>query len=380
MNFKKILAFTMAATMVLGSTVTAFASEPTPATADVTTAVELTGAGSSAYVDKNVMSVVVPTANFKYKIDPEGVMSEVKSYDGTAVESVTDETGLIFLNTGSDGKKTVSNYSDAFTITNKSAIPVNIGVTYFLADAATNPIPVASTLADSADFTTTDNASKALYLGLIAYGVDTEKAFTATNTTSTNYMLLDAEAAYKVTDTSGTYTYAIDSTYTGTFPSISFYLTGAINKDVAMSTWYVENSGTRTAKGAPTVNFKYTLTGVKDALEASAGFFGGDDLYIAKTSDNWATGGGFAPFATTAVSAITVNGRSITPASSHVEKLAGDQYTTSYIKIPFAEIAALFGYSSTEITAMDAAAKTAVKGMVKAVSVTQTNTYYGEVQ
>jgi hypothetical protein len=373
MKFKKTLAFTMAAAMMVGSSMTAFATEPTPATADVTTAVGLTGTGSSAYVDKNVMSVVVPTANFDYKIDPEGVLSEVKSYDGTAVTSVTDNTGVVFLNTGADSSKTVSNYSDAFTITNKSAVPVNLGVTYYVEDgASSNQIAVASALSAKSDLS--DN--KAIYLGLIPYGLDNELAFTATSTTATNFMLLSAEEAYKVTNSGTTYTYAIDSTYTGAFPTISFYLTGAINKDIAMNTWYYDDNGTRKPKTAPKINFKYTLTSVKDSFGAIAGFYGGDDLFVAKATDNWATGGGFDAFNDTAVTAITINGRSVTPAAANVEKLTGDQYTTSYVKITMDELAPLFGYTG-DLTAED---KATIKSYVKAVTVTQTNTYYGEVQ
>ncbi|WP_029322825.1 hypothetical protein [Butyrivibrio sp. AE3004] len=369
MNTKRILSFSMAAVMMVGSSLTVFATEPTPATTDVTTAVELTGTGSSAYVDKNVMQVVVPTANFNYKIDPEGVMSEVKSYDGTAVTSVTDNTGVIFLNTGADSSKTVSNYSDAFTITNKSAVPVDLGVTYYVEDGASNPIAVATALSAKADLS--DN--KAIYLGLIPYGVDKELAFTATNTTKTNFMLLSAEDAYKVTDTSGTYSYAIDTSYAGTFPTISFYLTGAINKDIEMSTWYYDDKGTRKPKTAPKINFKYTLTSVKDSLPAIA-IFSDDDLYVSKGTDNWATGGGFADHSTTPVTAITVNGRTVTPAATNVVKL-GDTFTTYCVKVPMSQLAPLFGYTG-DLTEED---KATIKSYVKAVTVAQGPTYYGEV-
>jgi hypothetical protein len=378
MNIKRILAFTMAATMVAGSAMTAFASEPTPATADVTTAVGLSGTGSSAYVDKNVMSVVVPTANFNYKVDPEGVVAIAKNYEGTAVTKVEDKTGVLFLNTAANGAKTVSNKSDAFTITNKSAIPVQLGVTYYVEDGANDhQVAVASALGTSADFTASGNTGKAIYLGLIADGVDTEKAFTATNTTAAQYTLLSGEAGYKYAydSTASAYTFTIDSAYTK-FPTTTFYITGAINKDLAMSTWYYTADGVRKAKAVPKINFKYTLTGVRDAIALTAGFFGSDDLYVGKTSDGFATGGGFADDP----DSFKINGRTV--AVSGLASSLGSDFTTKVYKVDFATIAPLFGYSSAEISAMDATAKAKVKAMVKSVELTETSggaTYYGEV-
>ena len=100
-NFKKIAALGLAFTMVIGSTVTAFASDPAPdpdVTANMASAKEITGTGTEDYVNKNVMKVTLPTedrmnAIFDYRLDPQGLIAKSKNYAGTAVTGTA--TGVV---------------------------------------------------------------------------------------------------------------------------------------------------------------------------------------------------------------------------------------------------------------------------------------------
>ena len=264
-HLNKVAALGLAVSMVLGSSVMVLAEDVTSNVA-AENEKEITGTGVESYVNKNVMKVTLPTlANvFNYKVDPQGLVAETKSFDGVAVESVAD-SGVLFKNTDAAGKVTASNTSDAVTITNKSSIPVEIGVKAKLT-AASGGLAL-STLADSADFTTDDNKTKALYIGLIPTN-DSEKALSGDDTTADNILLSGADQYETKNTTGSTYTYAEKAD--AEFPEFSFYLTGAINKDLAMTTWAtVANDGTVTTKNPPTVSVKFTLTKVEDALEAA---------------------------------------------------------------------------------------------------------------
>lgn len=367
MKFKKIIAFTMAATMVLGSSLTVFAADTNVTANSGSTPSEATGTGTNAYYDKNIMKVVVPTLSgaFDYKVDPEGAVSQVKKYDGVEVSSVTDTTGLIFKN--KDGEKfKVTNSSDPFVITNKSAIPVNVAIEY----KADNTSKDITTVATKSDFS--GNSDGPIYLELQLTN-DVPQVFkTAATTIQTT--LLSGVNGYEVTNASGS-TYALaEKTDYAAWPTSTFVITGAINKDLALSTWFNTGDSGRTAKTVPSVSVKYTFTKVEDALGLSA-VFGGDVLYVYKTSDGFATGGGFTADPTT----MTINGKSVTVTG--LAKSAGTDYTTKYIEVPFDTIAKLFLGSTADVSKLTDAEKATIKGYVKAIEVTaDSKTYYGEVQ
>ena len=97
-KFKRAMAITLAAMMVIGSSVTAFAADDGHSS---------TGTGSSeGHVDKHVISVTLPTvpANstpFNYTVDPERLVTETNNarYDGTTFTDNAKRDGVYFLNT-----------------------------------------------------------------------------------------------------------------------------------------------------------------------------------------------------------------------------------------------------------------------------------------
>lgn len=123
---KKMVALALAASMVMGSLVTAFADE-TPA--------GTTGSGTlEGHVNREVVNMVLPTvANgstpFAYTMDPERLIQDTegaKYEDFTFPENTTEspDTGVYFLT----GEKTYENSSNVLQAINKSSCPVTLTV------------------------------------------------------------------------------------------------------------------------------------------------------------------------------------------------------------------------------------------------------------
>lgn len=370
MKMKKFLAVAMAATMVVGSGVTAMATSGTTdysGTVSAGNAKDITGSGTEAFVDKNVMKVTVPTTLeglFSYKVDPQGLVSATGSYDGVEVEG--DATGVVFKNAATDGgKATISSESDPVKITNKSSVPVKMAITVKATDAASNAIAT-TTLADSADFTTTANSGKALYLGLKSTN-DIEKALTGNAVTSAN-ILLSGASQYEPKYESGSYVWGPKAN--ATFSDYTFSLTGAINKALPNSTWVTEDSnGKVTAiKNPPTVSVKFTLEPIYSALPAVGSFFGADDLQFVKGSAT-----DFVMFgASESITNIEINGRTLAD-----EKVTKTSDGIAVVELE--DLVELFD-SSADVSNLTADEKAKYKSFVKSVKFeTSGNTYYGEV-
>lgn len=374
-NFKKFAALIVSLTMVAGSTMTAFATDVTSNTASGSEP-EITGAGTEAYVDRNVMKVTLPTTLtglFDYKVDPDGLINTTKAYGSQTLESVTDTTGVVFKNKVDDTKYSASNYSDPVKVINKSSIPVKIGVSATLTAAQTQPIALTA-LAKTPDFSATGDDAKALYIGVWPSN-DRLTALGASAVTIDN-SLLSARDKYEVTvNDSGAYVFAPKDGAEG-YPEFSFYLTGAVNKDAADSTWYTEaQDGTRTANTPPTVSVKFTLTAVKDAKDAEI-LYANDAYWVSKASKADAADG---EFGTSIPAAVTVNGKTVSVASG-----TGVSMTSGYVQIPIKDVALAFGYDSATAAALTDAQKAELVGLVKSVSVTYGTSpaiaYYGEIQ
>ncbi len=116
-NFKKFLAVALAATMVIGGSVTSFAADTGSGSGS--------GAGDSeGHVDKDIMNFVLPTTSdtaFKYTVDAERLIQETNAArygeDFTFPNSDTD-TGVYFLT----GEKEYSNTSTVLKAVNKGAV------------------------------------------------------------------------------------------------------------------------------------------------------------------------------------------------------------------------------------------------------------------
>lgn len=244
MNYKKILAVGLAATMVMGSSVVAFADEGTAS-----------GEGKlEGTVNTEVFSVVLPTqtegdASLAFILDPEGLISKTNQ---AAYSGKTFGTGtLFFANTG--GTTDYSNTSDKLTVTNKSSVKADVSV------SATITGNDGITL--SSDKTFADDTSASMYLAIVdaanADGVAIDDKGAKVSATLDEAPV----GAYEYTYADGAYKYALKAdTSSIDFKKYEFQLTGAANADGDWSA--LEDA-------APEVELTWTVVAHSDAYVSS---------------------------------------------------------------------------------------------------------------
>lgn len=149
MKNRRFLALALSAVLVIGSSVTVFATEEgeTEGTGETGSLSEITGEGTAfEHVDKKVLTVTLPTEDavagvFNYYVDPEGLVDAAKSLtDGTAVTG--NEDGVYFKNaaTTDDGSATYSSTSDAVTFEGKNSVDIDVSVKAAVAKGGDNDI------------------------------------------------------------------------------------------------------------------------------------------------------------------------------------------------------------------------------------------------
>lgn len=220
-NFKKFVAAALAATMVIGGSVTAFATDPvTEGSQD--------GAGASeGHVDKNVVDVVLPTTTattFAYTMDPERLItatSAARFDEGTSFPTEND-TGVYFLT----AEKTYANTSNTVQVINKGAVEQKVTIKAKLT-AGTKDIAVLSA-APAADATTAG-------LYLTAKVANVTKALSTTD--AEWYLKLpgnDAnyEVAYDTTETK--YVYKKKTSGLTAWKAADISVTGAVTNGIAV--------------------------------------------------------------------------------------------------------------------------------------------------
>lgn len=237
-NYKRILAVSLAATMLMGSSAVVFAADKEASSS---------GEGETQYVsESDVFDVIFPTVaenatTFDYLLDPDGLIAETKGdrYTGKAFD---DDKTVYFLRSakvdgtvdGTAGTKNCdyTDKSDEIKVVNKSTEAVDLKVSAKVTD-----VPSEIKMAAAKTFAGTDTE---LYLGLM--GTDgatpTEKAISAAGVELTASIAADAAAYETKWDASanggkGAYvksltTAAQAADYAG-FKSYSFQLTGVCN-------------------------------------------------------------------------------------------------------------------------------------------------------
>lgn len=249
MKKQKILAGVMAATMVLSSSVVAFADEGTA-----------TGEGKlEGTVDTDVFSVELPTvatdgSTLAFTLDPEGLISKTNNAAYTG-KTFGDGT-LFFQNTS--GTTDYSNTSDTLTVTNKSSVKADVTVT-----ASVNAAGIALT----DDDTFADDTSASMYLAITDGTTETAIGNSGATVTAEIDAAPDDAYVYKYDATNG-YSYELDSSFTGTFDTFDFKLTGAAN---AAGDW------SAFADAAPTVELVWTVVAHSDAYVSSTALSVGNE-------------------------------------------------------------------------------------------------------
>lgn len=214
-NYKKILAAGLAVSMVMGSSVVAFAAEGSGS-----------GSGSLDVVEKSdVFDVVLPTdsgTTFDYILDPTGVIkaTEAEKYGGA---TFADGATVFFANaaTTEGGSVTYSATSDAIKAVNKSTMDVDITVKASVADVS------GITMASSGTFDA-DDTSAGLYLALKDSDTNNSDTAVTADGVELTSTIAALDGAYETKYVDGKYVKQLKADATG-FEEYSFQLTGACN-------------------------------------------------------------------------------------------------------------------------------------------------------
>lgn len=225
-KMKKGIAVALTATMVLGSSLTAFASEVTTGTGNTT------GAGSSeGHVDKEKLNVVLPTVEdasspFKYTMDPERLIQDtdgVKYGEDYEFPASASDTGVYFKT----GDKKYENTSSNLQVINKSSCDVTLTVDVEKVAGTKDIALVASK--DALTSATAPSLYLAVNVGKDAKVVGDAKV-TATKTIAGN------AANFTTTYESNQYVYK-EKADASSWKAINISMTGAVNnKQIATDT------------------------------------------------------------------------------------------------------------------------------------------------
>lgn len=247
---KKWMAATLAAAMVMGSSITVFATGTTPATSGSTTG----GGTSEGHVEKEVVNMVLPTipsgsTPFAYTMDPERLIQETggAKYEDFTFPAADSDTGVYFLT----GEKTYANTSNTLQAINKSSCDVTLTVKV----KATQNTAKDITLATSTTLSTTDPE---LYLGLkVGTAAQAVSTTEATVTKTVAGAAGNFETVYDATESKYKYQEKASAT---TWKAINISMTGAVNeKAIAADTT------------APTVEVTWSYAKAADGATVDTG-------------------------------------------------------------------------------------------------------------
>lgn len=250
---KKVMVGAVAASMVMSSSLVAFASD-----ASTTPAGTGTSGGSGeieGVVDTSVYNAVLPTASttaYDYIVDPQGL---IRKTNAAKYEGKEFGEGTVFFENVDGDTSSYSNTSDAATIVNKSSKNLSVTVT---ATATPDSAAGAAALATSKTFAA-DNTALEVYLGITdSVEGSTEKALTAAGAEMKAVLGAAPEGAYeyKYDSTTQKYSYALKSDVSAfTFADYSFQINGAAN---ANGTWKADTA-------VPAVSVKWDVDVTDDA-------------------------------------------------------------------------------------------------------------------
>ncbi len=258
MKLRRLMAGTLAATMVLGSSMMVFAADPQTGSA--------TGTGESiGHVDKEVLTVTLPTEDaalnqtFAYKVDPERVIDLAgKLTDDTAVTKNAD--GVYFKNKDN----AYSSSSDEVEFEGKNSVAVDVSVkAEVTASAGGKDIAL---VADDAALTAA--TTPALLMNLTV-GTET-KAITSEGATA-QAKLEGVPDNFAVTVEDGAYKYSAKDGATG-WKKTTVKLSGKTN-----------NMDVPSDMTAPVIKLTWTVAKHEDYTDATAhGNWSGGSLWLAK--------------------------------------------------------------------------------------------------
>lgn len=257
MKLRKLMAGTLTATMVLGSSMMVFAEDANTGSA--------TGTGTSVgHVDKEVLTVTLPTSldasTFNYWVDPERVIDLAGTLkDGTSVTKNND--GVYFKNSDN----TYSSSSNEVEFEGKNSVAVDVSV-------AAEVTPGSKDIALVADEAALTAATSPALLMNLTVGTDT-KVITSEGTTA-KAKLDGVPTNFEVKAEGNEYKYVAKTGATG-WAKTSVKLSGKTNKmDVPSD------------MTAPTIKLTWTIEKHENYTDTTAhGHWSTDGLWIGKDAD-----------------------------------------------------------------------------------------------
>lgn len=195
-NFKRFTAVALAATMIVGGSIAAFAEET------VTTGTTIGSGTSEGHVDKHVVKVILPTiadgsTPFAYTMDVERLIQGTSNakYSGATFPAAASDTGVYFLSS----TNTYTNKSEELTVTSESSAAVKL-----IVDVEVESHDTDITLVDTAP--ATDVTEPQLYLALTVG--DTTKAVKKDEKVSVEVDIAGVPDNFKTTVENGEYVYS----------------------------------------------------------------------------------------------------------------------------------------------------------------------------
>jgi len=272
LNTKKILAAALAATMVFGSSLTAFAEDPV-------TSGGSDGAGASeGHLEKEVLNVVLPTVPdgstpFNYTMDPERLIRETegaKYAEGTTFPEAEGDTGVYFQT----AEKTYANKSNVLQAINKSSCDVKLSVKVNTTQKSDKDIALATSS------TVATEGTPNLYLGLV---VGSTKTTVKAEEQTVDKVIAGTPGNFEttvVTNDSGVKSYAYkEKADASTWKAMNISMEGAVS-----------NLAIAADATAPTVNVTWayekatTGTAAEDAVDYSTAPAGPTEASASATS------------------------------------------------------------------------------------------------
>lgn len=218
----KVMAVVLAATMVFGSSLTAFAEEPV-------TSGGTNGAGTSeGHVNKHVISVTLPvipdgSTPFAYTMDPERLVNETNAakYAGSTF-SETAKTNGVYFHTG---EKAYDDKSTVLKAKSESSADVKLTVDVEVESAATD-----IELVDAAPALSGENAVTDPQLYLALKVDDTTKAVKSSEKVSIETTIAGKDSNFETVVESGAYVYKAKTGDSITWNEAEIQMSGVASK------------------------------------------------------------------------------------------------------------------------------------------------------
>ncbi|MBP3805033.1 MAG: hypothetical protein J6I76_14315 [Oribacterium sp.] len=332
---KRVMAVVLAATMVLGSSLTAFADEPV-------TSGGTNGAGTSeGHVNKHVISVTLPvipdgSTPFAYTMDPERLVNETNAAKYAEGSTFTDsaKTNGVYFQTG---EKAYDDKSTVLKVKSESSADVKLTVDVEVESAATD-----IELVDAAPALTGEDAVTDPQLYLALKVDDTTKAVKSSEKVSIETTIEGKDDNFETKYESGAYVYKAKTGDSITWNEAAIQMSGVASKASAEGltaptlkvTWKYEDPA---ANNGPSVSgSSFVMTAGEDVnIPVNLGV--GELAATGITSAIWNNTDLYG-------STVTYSNGVVTLASGSVDYLLGDETQPRTLTITFNDEAA------TEVT------------------------------